>query len=204
MIAIVDYGMGNLSSIQNMLKRVGQESLITDQAEELRKADKIILPGVGAFDSAIQRLHNKGIWEILNQKALTEQIPILGICLGMQLFANSSEEGVLPGLGWIDAEVKKFRFEPYSKLKIPHVGWNNVTIQAPRHTIFEKALPQQRFYFAHGYHIVCRSNNESIASSHYGYDFTCAVAKGNIIGVQFHLEKSHAFGMNLLKCFCLI
>lgn len=204
MITIVDYGMGNLSSIQNMLNRIGQESLITDRVEELSKADKIILPGVGAFDSAVQSIHNKGIWEILNHKALTERIPILGICLGMQLFANNSEEGTQQGLGWIDAEVKKFRFNSSIKLKIPHMGWNDVSPIKPEHSLFKKALSQQRFYFVHGYHIVCQSKIDTIATAHYGYEFTCAVAKGNIMGVQFHPEKSHTFGMNLLQNFCLI
>lgn len=204
MIAIVDYGMGNLSSIQNMLKRLGYKSLITDQVEDLDKADKLILPGVGAFDVAVQNIHHKGMWEILNRKALVEQIPVLGICLGMQLFANRSEEGLLPGLGWMDAEVKKFKFESDSRIKVPHMGWNIVKTVLPEHRLFEQSLSEQRYYFVHAYHIVCSLEANSIATSQYGYEFTCAVAKENIMGVQFHPEKSHAFGMHLLKNFCSI
>lgn len=200
MITIVDYGMGNLGSIANMVRRIGGKSIITSSKNEIKKAEKLILPGVGAFDNGMQNLKKLGLIEIFNQKVLKDKIPVLGICLGMQLLGNSSEEGKLSGLGWIDGKTVKFQFENGSKLKIPHMGWNSVVIKK-KSKLFENMPRESRFYFVHSYHLICNDKKDILAITEYGYDFTSAVERENIYGVQFHPEKSHKFGMQLLKNF---
>ena len=198
MIAILDYGVGNLKSIYNMFKKVGVESFITSNIEDIKNANKYLLPGVGSFDHGINSLKNAPFFETLEKEVLENKKPILGICLGMQLLTNSSEEGQEKGLGWIDAQTMKFDLED-KNLSIPHMGWNK-TIPINTNTIFRN-LDENRFYFVHSYHVVCNSKENILATSNYGEIFTCSIYKENIYGVQFHPEKSHKFGMQLLKNF---
>lgn len=199
MIVIVDYGMGNLGSIANMLKKIGTESLITADPAKIESAQKLILPGVGAFDSGMANLAHRNLIAVLNQKVLQNKTPVLGVCLGMQLLTKASQEGSLPGLGWIDASTVKFDLPAGSSLKVPHMGWNTVKVFRS-HPLFERLEQEARFYHVHSYHVVC-STKEALAMTEYGYDFVSAVACENVFGVQFHPEKSHRFGMQLLKNF---
>jgi glutamine amidotransferase len=198
MITILDYGIGNLRSVYNMFKKVGVESIITNDIQLIQKADKYLLPGVGAFDHGIKSLRSAPFFEVLEKEVLENKKPILGICLGMQLLTCSSEEGQEKGLGWIDAETIKFDLEG-KNLSIPHMGWN--TAKARNTNSLFKNLEESRFYFVHSYHVVCRNENDILATTEYGREFTCSVHKNNIYGVQFHPEKSHSFGMQLLKNF---
>lgn len=201
MIAIIDYGMGNLGSIHNMLARIEADSIVTFDPSQIRKAQKLILPGVGAFDHAMKNLKDLNLIGILNEKVLELKTPILGICLGMQIMTKDSQEGDLPGLGWIDAYTKKFDFTFLDPpLKIPHMGWN--TLETKRSVMFLAKLPQNpRFYFVHSYHVVCSNAEDVVATADYGGDFVAAFAQDNIYAVQFHPEKSHQFGMQVLKNF---
>lgn len=201
MVVIVDYGMGNLGSILNMLRKIGTHAIISSKEEEVKQADKLILPGVGAFDNGITSLTRLGLTPHLDQKVLQEKTPTLGICLGMQLFGKKSEEGRLPGLGWIDAEVRKFQFEESERrLKIPHMGWNVVKTRR-QSSLFNGLEKDSRFYFAHSYHVVCSNTDDPVAETVYGHKFTSSLQIDNILGVQFHPEKSHKFGMTLLRNF---
>jgi glutamine amidotransferase len=202
MIAIINYGVGNLGSIQNMLKKVGHtDNVITNNPDEINKADKLILPGVGAFDAGMQKIKESGLLDVLNYNALEVKKPVLGICLGMQLLGKGSEEGVLPGLGWIDAYTRRFQFsEEWAHLKIPHMGWNEVK-PAKDHPLIKDLPVPSRFYFVHSYYVKCANEADALMRCHYGIDFTCSVQHENIMGVQFHAEKSHKFGMQLLKNF---
>ena len=197
MTVIIDYGLGNLGSIANMIKKVGHKCIITSELEEIKKASKLILPGVGSFDNGMKSLKELGMIEVLNQKILIEKTPILGICLGMQLMTQSSEEGKLSGLGWIDAKTKKFVSDT---LKIPHMGWNIIKHQKePK--LFDECKSEKRFYFVHSYCVSCNNQEDILANTNYTQDFVSSFEKENIIGVQFHPEKSHKFGMQLLKNF---
>lgn len=195
-ITIIDYGMGNLGSIKNMLKKIGILSQISSNPDVIVNSKKLILPGVGSFDEGMKNLHNRKLIPILNKMVLQKKIPILGICLGMQLFSNSSEEGVLPGLGWIPS--KTIKFIDNGSLKIPHMGWNNINPEK-QHAILTGLDSNSRFYFVHSYHFVCENKNDILTKTEYRIAFTSSVAKDNIIGVQFHPEKSHKYGMQLLK-----
>lgn len=198
MITTVDYGMGNLGSIQNMFKRIGVSATITNDLEQIERASKLLLPGVGAFDSAIQRINESGLRDVLDRKALVERVPILGICLGMQLLTRSSEEGKLSGLGWITATTRRFPTIP--GLKVPHMGWN--VVSPTRQCALTKDLPEEaRFYFVHSYCVNVDDRQDSILKANYGITFDAAVQHDNIYGAQFHPEKSHKFGMQLLKNF---
>ena len=198
MITIVDYGMGNLGSIRNMFKRIGVPTVLAADPEAIEKADKLVLPGVGNFDQAMKRINSSDLREILDHKALLERIPILGICLGMQLLTQSSEEGTSLGLGWIKAITR--RFPKTSKLKVPHMGWNIVS--PVRESPISKNLPDEiRFYFVHSFYVHVENEEDSILKAHYGINFDAAIQHGNIFGVQFHPEKSHKYGMLFLKNF---
>ena len=197
MIAILDYGLGNLGSIANMLKVIGEKSKITSNRDEIEKADGIILPGVGAFDAGMQKLNEIGLTEIIKEQSEVGK-PILGICLGMQLLGWRSEEGKLSGLGLIPFECKRFVFPEDSDLKIPHMGWDIVDIKK-KHPIVTGLEGTQRYYFVHSYYAVCDNPDNVLMTCEYGYEFAAAVIKNNVIGVQFHPEKSHDFGMALLS-----
>lgn len=200
MITIIDYKTGNLGSIQNILRRIGEDSVITSDKDEIIRATKLILPGVGAFDTGMRNLMELDLIDILNRKVIIEKIPVLGICLGMQLLSNGSEEGSLPGLGWIDAETIRFRFADTMEYKIPHMGWNFIR-QHKTSKLFENMYPDARFYFVHSFFFRANNQEDVLLSTTYEIEFTSAVEKGNILGVQFHPEKSHKFGMKLLKNF---
>lgn len=197
---IPDYGCGNLASIVRMVSKVGGEVAITSNASDLACADKIILAGVGAFDHGMAGLRDGGWIDALNEAVLVRRVPVLGICLGMQLMCKSSEEGQLPGLGWVDAEVRRFNLQHDSSLKVPHMGWNTVTV-AKANPLISVDQGEQRFYFVHSYHVICDNPNDTLAIARHGYNFTAAFGHENIFGVQFHPEKSHKFGMALMKKF---
>ncbi|WP_298314771.1 imidazole glycerol phosphate synthase subunit HisH [uncultured Aquimarina sp.] len=198
MITIVDYKVGNLGSIQNMLKKIGAKSEITSDPVKLESAEKIILPGVGAFDSGIESLKKYELWDVLNEKVLVEKRPILGICLGSQLLCEGSEEGEQKGLGWINAKVKKFNFDDRS-FKVPHIGWNYTSLQK-KSKLFKDMYADPKFYFVHSYYMQV-NDDSGLTQTNYNFDFDSAVEKDNILGVQFHPEKSHKFGMKLLENF---
>lgn len=202
MIVVIDYGMGNIASILNMFKRIGErEVTLSGNAAVIEKADKILLPGVGSFDNGMKNLKVSGLLPVLNKKALVDKVPVLGICLGMQLLTRRSDEGVEPGLGWIDADTKKFSFDT-SDIKIPHMGWNYIRVQKESPLLAKGA--SKKFYFVHSYYVSCDKQEDVLAVARYGIDFTCMVQKDNIYGAQFHPEKSHKFGMELLENFAKI
>lgn len=200
MIAIIDYKTGNLGSIRNMLKKIGEPSVITSDPSEISGASKLILPGVGAFDSGVQKLRDAGLWDLLNTKVLEEKVPILGICLGAQLMTAGSQEGTEKGFGWVHASTVKFDIDKSSKLKVPNMGWNRVHV-AKESELFHNMHPEPRFYFVHSYHLKFDRSDEVLTNSDYSYQFVSAFEKDNVLGVQFHPEKSHKFGMRLLKNF---
>ena len=198
MITIVDYGMGNLGSIQNMFKRIGVEAEATGDPDRIAGARKILLPGVGAFDIAMTRINEAGLRDVLDRKALSERVPILGICLGMQLLTRSSEEGKLPGLGWVAASTR--RFPNAAGLKIPHMGWN--LVNPTQASALTEGLPaESRFYFVHSFYVKADKEGDSILKARHGIEFDAAVQSANIFGAQFHPEKSHRFGKQLLGNF---
>jgi imidazole glycerol-phosphate synthase subunit HisH len=200
-IAIVDYGMGNVGSIQNMLLRIGAETVVTSDPGTLAAAERIILPGVGHFDRAVESLERLGLTEELHKLVLRQGRLVLGICLGMQLLGRGSEEGVLPGLGWIAADTVRFRFEgEHAQLKVPHMGWSAV-VPSRQSALLADLGPDPRFYFVHSYHVRCDHEEDVLAMANYGFPFHAAVGRGNILGTQFHPEKSHRFGLRVLKNF---
>lgn len=199
-IIVIDYGVGNVGSILNMLKRIGADVIASNSKNEIENADKLILPGVGSFDYGMEMLEKSGLKELVINHALIEKKPILGICLGMQMLGKKSEEGIKEGLNLIPFETKKFKFDN-NKLKIPHMGWDISNISIERDPIFKDIIEEQRYYFVHSYHAVCDEEKYELMSCEYGYKFSSAVKKDNIYGVQFHPEKSHKFGMKLLENF---
>lgn len=201
MIVIVDYGMGNLGSIRNMFHRLGFDSIISGDPTAVAKADKLILPGVGAFDVGMRNLRQSGLIPLLEKKVHQDKTPVLGICLGMQLLSFRSEEGELPGLGWIEAETIRFQLgEPTATVKVPLMGWREVRSRKDS-ILFDRMFEPPRFYFVHSYHVRCRNSEDAWLSCEHGIEFTAAVQRDNIVGVQFHPEKSHKFGMRLLENF---
>jgi len=197
MLTIIDYGIGNLGSVANMCRRIGIKAQISADKTEIEKAEKLLLPGVGAFDTAMERLETLGMIELLNYKALDQKVPILGICLGMQLLSQSSEEGSRKGLAWIEAQTISFKKD--IRLNVPHMGWNEV--KAAQNIALTDLPPNSRFYFVHSYHVVCQKQENVMLTAHYGIDFHAGICNNNIFGVQFHPEKSHRFGMKLLENF---
>lgn len=201
MLVIVDYGVGNLSSIQNMIKRGGNHSLITGNALSIASATKILLPGMGHFDNCMIKLKESGLLPVIEKRVLNEKVPLLGICVGLQMLMNSSEEGEEQGLGWIKGKTVKFDTDHMvtGKFKIPNMGWLDVQLEKPSNLF--SGLEKSRFYFAHSYHVLVDNKSEILVKSEYGYNFTAGIESENILGVQFHPEKSHRFGMQLLKNF---
>lgn len=201
MIAVIDYGVGNVGSIINMLKKIGIPSMITNDINQIEKADKLILPGVGAFDVGMKRLNESGLGDAIKKHVIEDQKPLLGICLGMQLLGRKSEEGKKEGLGLIPFDNKRFIFDDDTQLKIPHMGWDITITIAKDDPLVEGLASSQRYYFVHSYHAVCDSEENVLMRCDYGYSFIAAVKKDNIYGVQFHPEKSHRFGMAFLENF---
>jgi len=201
MIVIIDYGMGNLRSILMKFKRIKAEAIISADPADIERADKLILPGVGFFAVGMKNLQESGLLSVLNKKVLESNVPILGICLGMQLLTKFSEEGNCNGLGWIDAVTKKFLFSPpQDKLCIPHVGWDTILPKHPS-ILLEGIDPDARFYFTHTYAVTCEDEQSVVATTEYGYEFVSIIQKGNIYGTQFHPEKSHFHGLKMIDNF---
>ena len=202
-ICVLNYGLGNLGSIQNMYKKLGIKVGIVETGEEISAADKLILPGVGAFDEGMHGLKKSGLLDVLHKKVIEEETPILGVCLGMQLLTKDSEEGEEKGLGWIDARVKKFSFPSDSDLKVPHMGWNEVEICRADELVEDLSRNGEgaRFYFVHSYFVECENPHDVLLKTSHGIEFDVAFRHKHIMGVQFHPEKSHKFGMQILKNF---
>jgi imidazole glycerol-phosphate synthase subunit HisH len=200
-VTIVDYGMGNLGSIANMFKKLGAPTVVARSAVDVAAAQRLVLPGVGSFDTGMRHLGDTGLREVLDQKATQERVPTLGICLGMQLLMHRSDEGELAGLGWIDGEVRRLTLDGAAPpLRLPHMGWNTVDIVRPD-GLYAGMTGEVRFYFVHSYGVACRTEDDVLSTTTYGETFVSALRHGNIFGTQFHPEKSHRFGMQLLKNF---
>ena len=206
MITIINYGTGNVSALGNILKSLKVDFKISSDYKSIIDADKYILPGVGSFDNAMQTLRDSEMIDILIKEVLDKKKHILGICIGMQILANRSDEGSTKGLGWISGNVRKFDDKQLKNLKLPlpHMGWNSINDEAEKHPLFKSINLQDGFYFLHNYFFCPDSENDIIAKSNYGNDFTCAISNNNIYGVQFHPEKSHDNGIQFLKNFSLL
>lgn len=203
MITVLDYGIGNLGSVLNMVKKAGGVAVKGSTKQHVEAAEKLIITGVGTFDAGMNALHERNLVETVKEVIMDRKIPVLGICLGMQLLCKSSEEGVIPGLGVINASVKKFSMDNYSNLKVPHMGWNTVTVRKVN-SLIENLDSEQRFYFVHSYFVECNEPDDILLSTNYGQEFTSSFSHGSTYGVQFHPEKSHRFGLNLIKNFIKI
>ena len=202
-LVIIDYGMGNTRSILNMIRKAGGDAIISNDIKILMDAKALILPGVGSFDNAIIKLKSLGIWEVLNRKVIDQNIPFLGICIGMQLLFESSDEGKLNGLGWLSGCVKRFGSSQKissKKIKVPHMGWNIIK-PVNFDSLYSGLDKEARFYFVHTYYADCSDSNDILAKANYGNEFVCSVNKDKIWGVQFHPEKSHRFGMIFFENF---
>jgi glutamine amidotransferase len=204
MIVIVDYKIGNIKSIMNMIHKVGYPVMISSRPEEIKRASAIILPGVGAFDYAMGLLRESGLISVIKERVLIDKIPILGICLGMHMFFDSSEEGNSEGLGWIPGIVKKISYSDIHQVrKVPNMGWRSLTLKNNKIDLYETDK-YYKFYFVHSYHVVCDDKEDVNATIKYGYEITCSVQRDNIYGVQFHPEKSHKYGMRFFESFTKI
>jgi len=204
MITIIDYGLGNIRAFVNVYKRLNIKTKVAHSAEDLKDASKIILPGVGAFDYAMSQLNASGMRDELDKQVMENKVPVVGICVGMQMLAKSSDEGKLPGLGWIDGQVKIFDASliPY-KTQLPHMGWNS--IKPDNNCKLLSGFDElSRFYFLHSYYFICNNMEDIIATTQYGINYASAVNRDNIYGIQFHPEKSHSNGVQLLKNFALL
>ncbi len=201
MITIIDYGLGNISAFQNVYKRLDIPTKIAKSVEDLQDVEKIILPGVGAFDYAMSQLNNSGMRERLDELVQKQKIPVIGICVGMQIMGNKSDEGQLEGLKWIDANIRKFDESTiHQRTKLPHMGWNDV-YPKNNHPLFEGLEKDAIFYFLHSYYFECKNEEDILANSDYGVQFVSAAHHDNIFGIQFHPEKSHQYGERLLHNF---
>ena len=200
MIVVVDYGLGNIGAIVNILDYLGYSAVVSHDTNEIRNASHIILPGVGSFDRGMQGLKKLNLVRPLTEAVLDRKIPLLGVCLGMQLLGESSEEGEEAGLGWISARSKRIPQLAQSKLKIPHIGWTDVKRKNDS-LLLQSGVDERRFYFVHSYYMDCSNSQDIAATCHYGSEFCCAVSRENIHGVQFHPEKSHRYGMELFHRF---
>jgi glutamine amidotransferase len=198
MITIIDYGLGNIKAFANLYKRLNIKTIIATTKNDLSQATRIILPGVGSFDYAMFKLNGSGMRDALEKKVLVEKVPVIGICVGMQMLARTSEEGKLAGLGWIDANVRMFNPEliPF-KTRLPHMGWNSITINKEC-GLLDGLSNDSRFYFLHSYYFECNDIEDVITTTNYGISYASAVNKENIFGIQFHPEKSHSNGIKLL------
>lgn len=196
MIVIIDYEAGNIASVLNMIRKAGGDAVVSGRPEDVERASKLVLPGVGSFDHGMTHLHAKGLPRAIKARA-EASVPLLGICLGMQLLSMQSEEGIQPGLGLINAAFKKFS-DP--ALRVPHVGWNTVQV-VKENPLLDKVGEDRRYYFVHSYYAVCQDPNDVVAITDYGSSFVSAYSRGNVLGVQFHPEKSHRFGLHLMKRF---
>lgn len=200
MIGIIDAGIGNVGSIRNMFKKIGVAAEIVCDTEGIKRATKLVLPGVGAFDAGMTRLHASGLLPCIEERALSDRIPVLGICLGMQLMTRGSDEGSLPGLGWVPARTLRFLPEQLSRLRVPHMGWNRV-LPVREHALTNGLEEEGAFYFVHSYYVQCDETTNILLTAHHGVDFVASFEHGNLLGVQFHPEKSHRYGMQLLRNF---
>lgn len=203
-VVIIDYGMGNLRSVEKKLTRIGDSDVIVSSGyKDIEKANCLVLPGVGHFKNGIIKLKDYNLWDALNYAVLVEKKPVLGICLGMQLMANKSEEGNINGLGWIDADVVRFHIDNKALYKIPHIGWNSIEIKKNTN-LFNGIDHKEAFYFVHSYHMRCMDEKDILTVTQYETTFVSSVLKDNILGVQFHPEKSHDAGEKLLFNFLKI
>ena len=201
MIVIVDYGMGNLHSVENKVHRLGARSMISTDPQEIENAEKLILPGVGSFAAGMKNLEGRSLLAPLRKRAIVEGAPLLGICLGMQLMTQKSEEGSALGLGWIAGETKKLDFSQMpKKLRVPHVGWNTLLPLRPD-LLLQEVPPNASFYFVHSYFVLCSNEADVVAMTHYGLDVAAVIHHANLYGTQFHPEKSHEWGFQVLKNF---
>ena len=200
MIVIIDYGMGNLRSVHHKVNKAGIHAVLSSRIEDIEAAEKLILPGVGAFGAGMAQLESRGLFPVLQEKVVAGKTPILGICLGMQLFASWSEESRVKGLEWIDADVRRFNFPESAPYRIPHVGWNTL-IQVKSSHLLDHIVSDQRFYFTHSYHLCCHLEDDVVATTRYGYEFASIIRHDNICGTQFHPEKSHRRGIEIIRNF---
>lgn len=200
MIAIVDYGLGNVGAIKNMFTRIGAEATVTADVNLIAAADKLVLSGIGAFDEGMKNLAQLGLLDVLNRQVIDRRTPILGICLGMQLFGRRSTEGSSPGLGWIAADVVRFKFPPGATERTPHMGWNTLSRQRVSPILADLGM-EARFYFAHSYYLECDEPGDVVATTLHGVTICAVLEHQNIIGTQFHPEKSHRFGSCVLRNF---
>lgn len=199
-ISVIDYEAANIGSVLRMLEKAGGKPVRASTTAHISAAKRIILPGVGAFDHGMSQLYKRGLVEALNDAAQVRRIPVMGICLGMQLMCRRSEEGELPGLGWMDADVEKFQFDVETRLPVPHMGWNTVRL-CKDNPLIPSIEDRTRFYFVHSYKVRCNRAEDVIAKTHYGVEFDSMFGRDNLFGAQFHPEKSHRFGMQLLSNF---
>lgn len=202
MIAVIDYGMGNIGSIRNMLSKIGVDVTVISDPDAIAAATRIILPGVGSFDHAMAKLRDMSLIEPLTARVIEDGVPFLGICLGMQLLTSGSDEGDLPGLGWVAGRTRRFDFQDLpTTLPVPHMGWNTVQESQSDHRLLADLPNDARFYFVHSYYVECDSPVDIVATTEYGIRFASVIGRRNIAGVQFHPEKSHRFGMKVLSSF---
>jgi imidazole glycerol-phosphate synthase subunit HisH len=199
-ITIIDYGMGNLRSVQRSFQRVGADAIVTSDPEQVERAKKLVLPGVGHYESGIERLKRKGLWDVLNDKVLGEQAPILGICLGMQLMTKHSDEGNAHGFGWIEGNAVRFSVKDNLRFKVPRIGWNTIYPQKESR-LLDGVTEDAMFYFLHSYYVKCDDPDDVLATTFYEEEYTSAIQKNNIYATQFHPEKSHEYGDQILKNF---